>query len=46
MLDQRFCPRIAEGELRFNMLGDVLVSIIHQTPNEVADGTGDRKSVV
>ena len=45
LLDQRFCPRIAEGELRFNMLGDVLVSIIHQTPNEVADGTGSNSTV-
>merc|ERR1711937_537146 len=30
LVDQRFCPRIVEGELRYNMVGDALVGIIHK----------------
>merc|ERR1719191_2433440 len=32
LVDQRFCPRIVEGELRYNMTGDALVGIIHKKP--------------
>jgi hypothetical protein len=35
LVDQRFCPRIVEGELRYNQIGDGLVGIIHKKP---ADG--------
>jgi len=35
LVDQRFCPRIVEGELRYNAVGDTLVGIIHKKP---ADG--------
>merc|ERR1712054_574850 len=30
LVDQRFCPRIVEGELRYNQIGDGLVGIIHK----------------
>merc|ERR1719437_31944 len=32
LVDQRFCPRIVEGELRYNMVFDQLVGIIHKKP--------------
>jgi len=35
LVDQRFCPRIVEGELRYNAVGPKLVGIIHKKP---ADG--------
>jgi hypothetical protein len=34
LLDTRFCPRSAEGELRFNFVGDELVGIIHRRLRE------------
>merc|ERR1711972_402127 len=44
LVDQRFCPRIVEGELRYNMCGDSLVGIIHKKPKEggisAVGGTG------
>jgi hypothetical protein len=44
LVDQRFCPRIVEGELRYNMAGDELVGIIHKKPAEggisAVGGTG------
>jgi len=44
LVDQRFCPRIVEGELRFNMVGDELTGIIHKKPAEggisAVGGTG------
>merc|ERR1719305_160171 len=44
IVDQRFCPRIVEGELRYNMVGDALVGIIHKKPKEggisAVGGTG------
>ncbi|CAK0790737.1 unnamed protein product, partial [Prorocentrum cordatum] len=44
LVDQRFCPRIVEGELRYNMVADVLVGIIHKKPKEggisAVGGTG------
>jgi len=44
LVDQRFCPRIVEGELRFNMIGDVCTGIIHKKPKEggisAVGGTG------
>merc|ERR1712087_61771 len=44
LVDQRFCPRITEGELRYNMVGDSLVGIIHKKPKEggisAVGGTG------
>merc|ERR1712118_601191 len=44
LVDQRFCPRIVEGELRYNMVGDTLVGIIHKKPKEggisAVGGTG------
>merc|ERR1712013_258790 len=44
IVDQRFCPRIVEGELRYNMVGDSLVGIIHKKPAEggisAVGGTG------
>jgi len=44
LIDQRFCPRIVEGELRYNMVGDALVGIIHKKPKEggisAVGGTG------
>ena len=43
-MDQRFCPRIVEGELRYNQVGDALVGIIHKKPKEggisAVGGTG------
>merc|ERR1719361_571776 len=32
LVDQRFCGRILEGELRFNMVNDVCLGIIHKVP--------------
>merc|ERR1719446_313014 len=32
LVDQRFCPRIVEGELRYNCVGPELVGIIHKKP--------------
>jgi len=44
LVDQRFCPRIVEGELRYNMIGDSLFGIIHKKPKEggisAVSGTG------
>merc|ERR1719189_785143 len=44
LVDQRFCPRIVEGELRYNCVGDSLVGIIHKKPKEggisAVGGTG------
>merc|ERR1712054_554163 len=44
LADQRFCPRIVEGELRYNQIGDGLVGIIHKKPAEggisAVGGTG------
>jgi len=44
LVDQRFCPRIVEGELRYNMIADSLVGIIHKKPKEggisAVSGTG------
>jgi len=44
LVDQRFCPRIVEGELRYNLIGPDLVGIIHKKPKEggisAVGGTG------
>merc|ERR1719333_1728131 len=44
IVDQRFCPRIVEGELRYNLIMDSLVGIIHKKPKEggisAVGGTG------
>merc|ERR1711912_105408 len=44
LVDQRFCPRIVEGELRYNCVGEQLVGIIHKKPKEggisAVGGTG------
>ncbi|CAK0887429.1 unnamed protein product, partial [Prorocentrum cordatum] len=44
LVDQRFCPRIVEGELRYNMVCDALLGIIHKKPKEggisAVSGTG------
>merc|ERR1719265_2153914 len=44
LVDQRFCPRIVEGELRYNMVGQTCVGIIHKKPKEggisAVGGTG------
>jgi hypothetical protein len=44
LVDQRFCPRIVEGELRYNLVGPRLVGIIHKKPKEggisAVSGTG------
>jgi len=44
LVDQRFCPRIVEGERRYNMVGDSLLGIIHKKPKEggisAVSGTG------
>jgi len=44
LVDQRFCPRIVEGELRYNSIGPKLVGIIHKKPKEggisAVSGTG------
>jgi len=44
LVDQRFCPRIVEGELRFNMIGDTCTGIIHKKPKaggiSAVGGTG------
>ena len=44
LVDQRFCPRIVEGELRYNCVGPKLVGIIHKKPTEggisAVSGTG------
>merc|ERR1711871_974020 len=44
LVDQRFCPRIVEGELRYNQVGGKLVGIIHKKPKEggisAVSGTG------
>lgn len=34
LVDQRFLPRIVEGEVRCNMIGSELVSIVHKVPKE------------
>eukprot|EP00972_Heterocapsa_arctica_P022149 3258691-Heterocapsa_arctica.AAC.1 len=44
LVDQRFCPRIVEGELRYNCIGGSLVGIIHKKPKDggisAVGGTG------
>merc|ERR1711959_151439 len=44
LVDQRFCPRIVEGELRYNLVGPKLVGIIHKKPKaggiSAVSGTG------
>merc|ERR1719161_2852516 len=44
LVDQRFCPRIVEGELRYNCIGPKLIGIIHKKPKEggisAVGGTG------
>merc|ERR1719478_204022 len=44
LVDQRFCPRIVEGELRYNCIGKKLIGIIHKKPKEggisAVSGTG------
>merc|ERR1711933_689037 len=44
LVDQRFCPRISEGELRFNMICDEIAGIIHKQPKDngisAVSGTG------
>eukprot|EP00438_Fugacium_kawagutii_P032289 Skav203499 [mRNA] locus=scaffold2089:96924:112757:- [translate_table: standard] len=44
LVDQRFCPRIVEGELRYNLIGDSLIGVIHKKPKEggisAVGGTG------
>jgi len=44
LVDQRFCPRIVEGELRYNCICDAVVGIIHKKPKEggisAVGGTG------
>merc|ERR1719253_1376795 len=44
LVDQRFCPRIVEGELRMNMIGDTCTGIIHKKPKaggiSAVGGTG------
>jgi len=44
LVDQRFCPRIVEGELRYNCVGSSLVGIIHKKPKaggiSAVGGTG------
>merc|ERR1711963_644669 len=44
LVDQRFCPRIVEGELRYNCVVNTLVGIIHKKPKEggisAVGGTG------
>merc|ERR1719316_1295713 len=44
LVDQRFCPRIVEGELRYNMVGTQLVGSIHKKPKDggisAVGGTG------
>merc|ERR1712151_903116 len=44
LVDQRFCPRIVEGELRYNLVSDQLIGIIHKKPKEggisAVGGTG------
>merc|ERR1712013_914115 len=32
LTDQRFCGRILEGELRYNMVNDVCLGVIHKVP--------------
>merc|ERR1712176_1289241 len=32
LTDQRFCGRILEGELRFNMVNTVCLGVIHKVP--------------
>merc|ERR1712187_647740 len=44
LVDQRFCPRIVEGELRYNLIGPKVMGIIHKKPKEggisAVGGTG------
>jgi hypothetical protein len=35
LVDQRFCPRTAEGVVRYTMMGNQPVSIMHKKPKEV-----------
>ena len=36
LVDQRFCPRIVEGELRYNCVGKELVGIIHKKGHDLS----------
>jgi len=45
LVDQRFCPRIAEGELRYSMVGDTLEGIIQKRPREGGISGGGAVSV-
>ena len=45
LVDQRFCPRIVEGELRYNMIGDSLIGVIHKKPKESQCCACSRESV-
>jgi len=44
LVDQRFCPRIVEGEVRMNMIGDTCTGLIHKKPKaggiSAVGGTG------
>jgi len=44
VVDQRFCPRIAEGEVRLSCIGDQLMGVVHRKPAEggvsAVGGTG------
>merc|ERR1712151_698018 len=44
LVDQRFCPRIVEGEVRMNMIGETCTGIIHKKPKaggiSAVGGTG------
>merc|ERR1711871_526089 len=44
LVDQRFCERIVEGELRYNLIGGNLVGVIHKKPKDggisAVGGTG------
>lgn len=34
IVDQRFLPRISEGEVRCNMIGQELISLVHKVPQD------------
>jgi len=45
LVDQRFCPRVVEGELRLNLVGRKLVGIIHTKPKAGHLGRGRTDSI-
>ncbi|CAE7406457.1 unnamed protein product [Symbiodinium natans] len=45
LVDQRFCPRKVEGELRYNMIADTLVGITHEKPKAGGISVGGTGSV-